>query len=139
MEGNLIKYSNEGQKLRALGERLAAKKKKPTFENAILLAIEYDVDPKTLANLSSQGTSPPSYHQGQTVIYNRDALLAWLNKRIFYVRKKMPNYNWKILLNVKKWWIERHMKKGWDSKLSLELDKIIIQLEQKANDKHRCH
>jgi hypothetical protein len=31
------------------------------------------------------------------------------------------------------------MKKGWDSKLSLELDKIIIQLEQKANDKHRCH
>jgi hypothetical protein len=85
MEADLIKYSNDGQKLLALGERLAADKKEPTFENAILLAVEYDVDPKTLANLSSQGTGPPSYRHGRTVIYNRDSFLEWLRKRVCYV------------------------------------------------------
>ena len=40
------------------------------------------ISPKTLANLSSQGVGPPSYHQGRTVIYNRDTFLNWLSKRI---------------------------------------------------------
>ena len=37
--------------------------------------------------------------------------------------------NWKFVLNVKKWWLESRMKKGWDSKLSLELDRIILKIE----------
>ncbi len=41
------------------------------------------ISPKTLANLSSQGVGPPAFHQGRTVIYNRDDFLNWLSKRIF--------------------------------------------------------
>ena len=40
------------------------------------------VSSKTLANLSSQGTGPPSYHHGRTVIYDRDVFLDWLSKRV---------------------------------------------------------
>jgi hypothetical protein len=43
------------------------------------------VSSKTLANLSSQGTGPPSYRHGRTVIYNRDSFLEWLRKRVCYV------------------------------------------------------
>ena len=40
------------------------------------------VSSKTLANLSSQGTGPPSCRHGRTVIYDRDAFLDWLSKRV---------------------------------------------------------
>lgn len=41
---------------------------------------------KTQANLSSKGEGPPSYRLGRTVIYNRDAFLDWLRKRLSYVK-----------------------------------------------------
>ena len=43
------------------------------------------ISSKTLANHSSQGTGPPSYRHGRTVIYEREAFLDWLSKRIRYI------------------------------------------------------
>lgn len=40
------------------------------------------ISSKSLANLSSQGNGPPSYHHGRTVIYDRDVFLDWLSKRV---------------------------------------------------------
>jgi hypothetical protein len=40
------------------------------------------ISSKSLANLSSQGKGPPSYHHGRTVIYDRDVFLDWLSKRV---------------------------------------------------------
>jgi hypothetical protein len=44
----LINYSNEGEKLRAIGEKLAAEGKEPTRENVKPLADKVGVDPKTI-------------------------------------------------------------------------------------------
>ena len=43
------------------------------------------ISSKTLANLSSQGAGPPSYRHGRTVIYEREAFLDWLSKRVRYI------------------------------------------------------
>ena len=43
------------------------------------------ISSKTLANLSSQGIGPPSYRHGRTVIYEREAFLNWLSKRVRYI------------------------------------------------------
>jgi len=40
------------------------------------------ISSKSLANLSSQGKGPPSYHHGRTVIYDRDDFLQWLGERV---------------------------------------------------------
>ena len=40
------------------------------------------ISSKSLANLSSQGKGPPSYHHGRTVIYDRDDFLHWLGERV---------------------------------------------------------
>ena len=43
------------------------------------------ISSKTLANYSSQGIGPPSYRHGRTVIYEREAFLNWLSKRVRYI------------------------------------------------------
>ena len=51
MERDLINYSNEGDKLRAIGEKLMAEGKEPTRENVKSLADKVGVDPKTIEAL----------------------------------------------------------------------------------------
>jgi hypothetical protein len=40
------------------------------------------ISSKTLANLSSYGEGPPSYHHGRKVIYEKEDFLNWLSKRM---------------------------------------------------------
>ena len=48
MLGDLINYSSEGSKLRAIGKKLMAEGKKPTLENVKPLADEFGILHKTL-------------------------------------------------------------------------------------------
>ena len=51
MEGDLIKYSNDGEKLRDIGKKLMAAGKEPTFENVKPLADSMGIDPETTNSL----------------------------------------------------------------------------------------
>lgn len=40
------------------------------------------ISSKTLANLSSYGEGPRSYHHGRKVVYEKEDFLNWLSKRM---------------------------------------------------------